>query len=100
VRQRERREALWAQHGVTAESLAVEPVETASYEYIHLEDCLSQLPKRTRDLLRLAYVDACAADDIAAHLETTAVNVRVLRHRALHTLRDCMSKRISWEAVL
>lgn len=99
VRQRERREALWQQHGVTAESLAVEPVETTSYEFIHLEDCLSQLPKRSRDLVRLAYVEACSADDIAAQLETTAVNVRVLRHRTLHTLRDCMSKRISWEVV-
>lgn len=99
VRQRERREALWQQHGVTAESLAVAPPETSSYEFIHLEDCLSQLPKRSRDLVRLAYVEACSADDIAAQLDTTAVNVRVLRHRTLHTLRDCMSKRISWEIV-
>lgn len=99
VRQRERREALWEQHGVTAESLAVEPPEPTSYEFIHLEDCLSQLPKRGRELLRLAYVEAHDAEAIAEQLETTAGNVRVLRHRTLHTLRDCMSKRISWEAV-
>ena len=99
VRSNERREELWQRHGVTLESLAAAPPETSSYEFIHLEDCMSQLPKRSRDLLRLAYVEASSADDIAAHLGTTAVNVRVLRHRTLHTLRDCMSKRISWEAV-
>jgi RNA polymerase sigma-70 factor (ECF subfamily) len=99
VRQRERREALWQQHGVTAEDLAVEPPDPTSYEFVHLEDCLSQLPKRARDLLRLAYVDAVDAEAIAAQLETSAGNVRVMRHRTLHTLRECMSKRISWEAV-
>jgi RNA polymerase sigma-70 factor (ECF subfamily) len=99
VRQRERRDELWQRHGVTLESLAGAPPEHQSYEFIHLEDCLSQLPKRSRDLVRLAYVEAQSADDIAAQLDTTAVNVRVMRHRTLHTLRDCMSKRISWETV-
>lgn len=99
VRSSERREELWQRHGVTLESLAAAPPESSSYELIHLEDCVSQLPKRSRDLLRLAYVDASSADDIAARLDTTAVNVRVLRHRTLQTLRDCMSKRISWEVL-
>jgi RNA polymerase sigma-70 factor (ECF subfamily) len=99
ARQNERREELWQRHGVTLESMAVAPPEPASYEFLHLEDCLSQLPKRSRDLVRLAYIEAREADDIATHMGTTAVNVRVMRHRTLHTLRDCMSKRISWEAV-
>jgi RNA polymerase sigma-70 factor (ECF subfamily) len=99
VRQNERREELWQRHGVTLESMAVAPPEPASYELLHLEDCLSQLPKRSRELVRLAYIEAREADDIATHLGTSAINVRVMRHRTLHTLRDCMSKRISWEAV-
>jgi RNA polymerase sigma-70 factor (ECF subfamily) len=99
VRQSERREELWQRHGVTLESLAVAPPEHASYELMHLEDCLSQLPRRSRDLVRLSWMEARDADDIATHLGTTAVNVRVMRHRTLHTLRECMSKRISWEAV-
>jgi RNA polymerase sigma factor (sigma-70 family) len=98
VRQKERRQALWQQHGVTLEQLAAAPPEHGGYEFIHLEDCLSQLPQRSRDVVKLAYVDACSADEIARRLRTTAVNARVLRHRTLHTLRDCMSKRISWEA--
>jgi RNA polymerase sigma-70 factor (ECF subfamily) len=98
VRQKERREALWQQHGVTLEQMAMAPPEHAGYEFIHLEDCLSQLPQRSREVVKLAYVDACSADEIASRLRTTAVNARVLRHRTLHTLRDCMSKLISWEA--
>jgi len=98
VRQKERREALWQQHGVTLEQLAAAPPDHGGYEFIHLEDCISQLPQRSRDVVRLAYVDACSADEIATRLRTTAVNARVLRHRTLSTLRECMSKRISWEA--
>ena len=99
VRQKERRETLWQQHGVTMESLAVAPPDHASYEFIHLEDCLSQLTARSREVVRLAYVEACSADEIAERLQLTAVNARVLRHRTLQSLRTCMSKRISWEAV-
>jgi RNA polymerase sigma-70 factor (ECF subfamily) len=97
VRQKERREALWKQHGVTLESIAAAPPDHAGSEFMHLEDCLSQLPKRSREVVRLAYVDACSADEIAVRLDTTAVNARVLRHRTLQALRACMAKRISWE---
>jgi RNA polymerase sigma-70 factor (ECF subfamily) len=98
VRQKERREALWRQHGVTLAEMAMAPPDHAGYELMHLEDCLSQLPQRAREVVKLAYVDACSADEIASRLRTSAVNARVLRHRTLHALRDCMSKRISWEA--
>jgi RNA polymerase sigma-70 factor (ECF subfamily) len=97
VRTKERRAALWQQHGVTLESLAAAPPDHVGYEFLHLEDCLSQLPLRSREVVRLAYVDACSAEEIAERLKTTAVNARVLRHRTLHALRTCMSKRISWE---
>ena len=52
---------------------------------------------KSRDVVRLAYGEARSADEIAAQLGTSAVNARVLRHRALQALRTCMSKRISWE---
>jgi RNA polymerase sigma-70 factor, ECF subfamily len=99
VRQKERRASLWQQHGVTLEALAAEPPEHASYEFLKLEDCLSQLSQRSRDLMRLAYVEARSAEEIAAELGTSAGNARVMRHRTLHTLRSCMAERISWEAV-
>jgi RNA polymerase sigma factor (sigma-70 family) len=99
VRQKERREALWEQYGSALVPPADEPTSEVSYEVIHLEDCLTQLPERSRDVVRLAYAEARSADEIAQHLGTSAVNARVLRHRALQALRTCMSKRISWEAL-
>ena len=84
---------------MTLEQLAPRrPPEHAGYEVIHLEDCLTQLPQRSRDVVQLAYAEARSADEIASRLGTSAVNARVLRHRTLQALRDCMSRRISWEA--
>ena len=100
VRQKERREALWAQYGSALAPPVVEPAgDEVGHDVIHLEDCLSQLPERSRDVVRLAYGEARSADEIATHLGTSAVNARVLRHRALQALRTCMSKRISWEVL-
>jgi RNA polymerase sigma-70 factor (ECF subfamily) len=100
VRQKERRDALWRLYGAELVSpVAAAPGDEVSYEVIHLEDCLSQLPQRSRDVVRLAYAEARSADEIAGALGTSAVNARVLRHRALEALRSCMSKRISWEVL-
>jgi len=100
VRQKERREALWAQYGSALAPPVVEPTrDEVGYDVIHLEDCMSQLPERSRDVVRLAYGEARSADEIASQLGTSAVNARVLRHRALQALRTCMSKRISWEVL-
>jgi RNA polymerase sigma-70 factor (ECF subfamily) len=100
VRQKERRDALWQMYGAELAAPApAAPGEEVSYEVIHLEDCLSQLPQRSRDVVRLAYGEARSADEIAGELGTSAVNARVLRHRALQALRSCMSKRISWEVL-
>jgi DNA-directed RNA polymerase specialized sigma24 family protein len=48
--------------------------------------------------VRLSYVEAAGHTEIAMRLATTEANARVLRHRSLLALRECMSKRISWEA--
>lgn len=101
VRQRERREALWQQFGAVWTELGRDmPAadEPASFEIIHLEDCLSRLNQRGRDLVRLAYAESRSHDEIAARLATSEGNARVLRHRTLQVLRECMSQRITWEA--
>jgi RNA polymerase sigma-70 factor, ECF subfamily len=98
ARNRERRDALWQTYGAALESVSVDAVETEHYELAHLEDCLSQLSKRARDVVRLGYVEAQGHDEVAAALEITPQNARVLRHRTLASLRECMSKRMSWEA--
>lgn len=98
ARQRERRAALWQAYGPALESVSLDAVEREAYEIAHLEDCLSQLSKRSRELLRLGYVEARAHEEVAAALEISPANARVMRHRTLASLRECMSKRMSWEA--
>jgi RNA polymerase sigma factor (sigma-70 family) len=98
ARQRERRERLWQQYGAALECVSVQAIESEKYDIAHLEDCLSQLSKRAREVVRLGYAEAQGHDDVAAALGISPQNARVLRHRTLASLRDCMSKRISWEA--
>lgn len=98
ARARERRAALWDVFGADVAAVDEEPHERAVYELIHLEDCISQLSKRARDVVRLTYLEPVTAAEVATALGTTEGNVRVMRHRVLGSLRDCMSKRISWEA--
>jgi RNA polymerase sigma-70 factor, ECF subfamily len=98
ARQRERRELLWQKYGAALACVSVQAIEREEYEIAHLEDCLSQLSKRARDVVRLGYVEARAHDEVAATLDISPQNARVLRCRALASLRECMSKRMSWEA--
>ncbi len=98
ARQRERREQLWQTYGAALHGTTVEAIEGEHYELAHLEDCLSQLSRRSRDVLRLGYVEAHGHDEVAAALSISPQNARVLRHRTLASLRECMSKRMSWEA--
>jgi len=97
ARMGERRAALWAEFGEVVASY--EPPQTATYEVAHLEDCLSQLSARLRELVRYTWVDARPDVAIAQELAVTEGNVRIMRHRTLQTLRDCMAQRISWEKV-
>ena len=98
ARQRERREQLWQRYGAALESITVEAAHRETYEVIHLEDCLSQLSRRARELIRLGYMESRGHDEVASALGISASNARVLRHRTLASLRECMSKRMSWEA--
>ena len=55
-----------------------------------LVQCLHHLDERARTVVHLSFTEGKAADEIATALETTAGNVRVLRHRAVAQLRRCM----------
>ncbi len=52
--------------------------------------CLRALSGRARQVVTMTYFEEQAAPDIARSLGTSAGNVRLLRHRALVTLRDCV----------
>jgi RNA polymerase sigma-70 factor (ECF subfamily) len=92
----DRRSALWEEFGAALAPLDEQP-EVARYQLALLEDCLSQMTQRSREVLKHAYVDGESAAEIAARLAMTDGNVRVVRHRALEALRTCMSSKVSWE---
>jgi RNA polymerase sigma factor (sigma-70 family) len=55
-----------------------------------LADCLGRLSARDRAIVALTFYAERSADQIARELGTTSGNVRVLRHRALSRLQDCL----------
>lgn len=60
-------------------------------DHARLADCLQQLAERERSVLVLTFYDDRAAKDVAAELALSEANVRVIRHRALQRLRDCVT---------
>lgn len=55
-----------------------------------LTRCLQQLAERDRAVVVMSFYDEKAAADVAGFLGVSEGNVRVIRHRAIHRLRDCM----------
>lgn len=58
-----------------------------------LMNCLGGLELRARTVLHMSFYRDEPSDRIAAALDTSAANVRVLRHRAIEQLRDCLGAR-------
>jgi RNA polymerase sigma-70 factor (ECF subfamily) len=52
--------------------------------------CITHLDERAREVLVLTFQHDRSADEIAGLLAITAGNVRVVRHRALASLRRCL----------
>lgn len=55
-----------------------------------LTRCLGALPPREQLVVTLTFYEDHSADEIASHLGMTSGNVRVVRHRALGHLAECM----------
>jgi len=58
-----------------------------------LEECLAARPQRERQILLLTFHDECDVETIASRLGLTGGNVRVIRHRTLRALRECLDAR-------
>jgi RNA polymerase sigma-70 factor, ECF subfamily len=54
--------------------------------------CLAKLDPRSRAVVHMCFHDEATAEEIGAHLGTSAGNVRVLRHRAIAQLRLCLDR--------
>jgi RNA polymerase sigma-70 factor (ECF subfamily) len=55
-----------------------------------LEECLERLNERERAVLLMSFYDDRPADEVAVALGLTSGNVRVIRHRGIERLRQCM----------
>lgn len=93
----ERRRELLETYGATA-LVEDEPAweQPVTVPRDHLEDCLSQLTRRARDVIRASFFEESGDAAIAEALSLTAQNVRVIRHRSLAALRECLGKPVSW----
>jgi RNA polymerase sigma-70 factor (ECF subfamily) len=56
-----------------------------------LAGCLERLPERERSVVLMTFYEDKRADEVAGLLGLTAGNVRVIRHRAISRLRDCVA---------
>ena len=83
-----RRETLLETYGNTAE--AVEVPEPLALDADKLAACLQALAERERAVVMLTFFADKAGDEVAKELELSSGNVRVIRHRALARLRECM----------
>lgn len=83
-----RREALLEAWGGAAE--AFEAPEPLALDPDRLAGCLQALPERERSVVVLSFFADKQADEVGAELSISGGNVRVIRHRALARLRECM----------
>ena len=72
-------------HAVRSVSFDIRPGETMA-----LVRCMAALELRGRMVVMLSFFEERSAQEIANALETTAGNVRVVRHRAVAALRRCL----------
>ncbi|MCI4568945.1 sigma-70 family RNA polymerase sigma factor [Lysobacter sp. CFH 32150] len=83
-----RREELLQYYG---EALLPDVADDAPWTgHQRVADCLQRLPERERSVVLLSFIEEREAGDVGAALGLSAGNVRVIRHRAIARLRDCV----------
>lgn len=87
-RAEKRQRAILAEAAVLVDEHA--PPEPIRYDVIKLFLCLERLPDRERQVVRMTFMDDRDTDEVARRLGLTTGNVRVVRHRALAKLHDCL----------
>jgi RNA polymerase sigma-70 factor (ECF subfamily) len=84
-----RRERLLKQYG---EDLTIADASVAPrLDEERLAWCLDRLSERERSVVLMTFYEDKQADEVAALLALTAGHVRVIRHRALKRLRECVT---------
>jgi RNA polymerase sigma-70 factor, ECF subfamily len=84
----QRKERLLEQFGADLPGAVEAPLPRLDHE--QLTRCLQNLKERERAVVVMTFYDEQTGADVASFLGVSEVNVRVIRHRAIHQLRDCM----------
>jgi RNA polymerase sigma-70 factor, ECF subfamily len=83
-----RRQSLLQQFG--ADVVAPARFAMPHLDYDRLRDCVQRLRERERTVVMMSFYNERTAADVAGFLGLSEANVRVIRHRAIHQLRNCM----------
>lgn len=83
-RQRAIESATLAVHAVAA------PTPMSEHDVLRLHVCLRELPVRDHQVIRMTFMEDRDTGEVARRMGLTEGNVRVVRHRALAKLYDCM----------
>lgn len=84
----QRKDQLLEQFG--ADLLAPAPAVTPELDHEQLTRCVQRLKERERTVVVMTFYDEQTGADLANFLGLSEANVRVIRHRAINQLRDCM----------
>ena len=84
----QRRERLLEQFG--ADLPAPVQLSLPNLDHDQLTRCVQNLKERERAVVVMTFYDEQTGADVAGFLGVSEANVRVIRHRAIHQLRDCL----------
>jgi RNA polymerase sigma-70 factor, ECF subfamily len=84
----ERKQRLLEQYG--AELPAVAHPAMPQLDHDHLQRCVEDLNERERAVVVMSFYDEETSADVAGFLGISEANVRVIRHRAIRRLRECL----------
>jgi RNA polymerase sigma-70 factor (ECF subfamily) len=87
-RNAKRKERLLEQFGADVLAPTRSPIPYLDKE--QLTRCVQKLKERERAVIVMTFYDEQTGADVARFLGVSEANVRVIRHRAIHQLRDCM----------
>jgi RNA polymerase sigma-70 factor (ECF subfamily) len=87
-RNTQRKERLLEQFG--PEMLAPARWAVPQLDHEKLTRCVQSLKERERAVVMMTFYDEQTSADVSNFLGVSEANVRVIRHRAIHQLRDCM----------
>jgi len=87
-RRAQRKQQLLARFGL--DPLAPVQASEPMIDQDRLANCVQNLGERERAVIVMTFYDEQTGADVAGFLGVSEVNVRVIRHRAIRQLRDCM----------